>query len=298
MIGLFDLIEDEKPRPRVCVYAGYTFGLIKHARECGFQQYLSGVVITPRYADRVLGDLRLDGCDAPWLEPDESNPLSDPLFDQEEAPSLSARIMLDNGAYPAYRRGEELTLSQQLDGIHAALDAIPTLEWIVAPDVVADARQTWARICACTLELETYGLDRLLLPVQDGMDIEAVAKRALELQCGVFVGGSGWKFKNRALLELAPFDLRWIHVGQANSLGQLEAAARGGADAVDSSSFLRAQYHNVAKRPAYRRALEEWAFERGSPVSEPHIPRPSRWRKPTLAECLSHRRVAARMEVA
>ena len=153
-----------------------------------------------------------------------------------------------------------------------------SVEWIVAPDVVADARATWERLIACQHELEPYGLDRLLLPVQDGMDIPSVASLARELQAGIFVGGSDWTFKTRALHALADQEIRWIHVGRASRVEQFHTCAALGADAVDSSSFLRAQYANVNARRRYRDAVVEFAHLRQTPVHPGHYPAsPSRF---------------------
>ena len=45
---------------RVAVFAGYSWGLIRHVQACGFGEYLSGSVVTPRYAARCKRDLALD----------------------------------------------------------------------------------------------------------------------------------------------------------------------------------------------------------------------------------------------
>ena len=173
-----------------------------------FGEYLSGIVVTPRYAARCKRDLALDtaGC-SPWRESEEDTPLWDALYDGEESPSI-ARVVLDNGAFSAWQTGCPLSLSDQLDGIDEAMVELgASVEWIVAPDVVADARATWERLIACQHELEPYGLDRLLLPVQDGMDIPSVASLARELQAGIFVGGSDWTFKTRESNGQASSDL-------------------------------------------------------------------------------------------
>lgn len=273
MVRQADMWVGNDQERRVAVYAGYSFGLIGHAESCGFGEYLSGVVVTPKWARRCAQELRLDasGC-SPWREADEASALWDALCDGEESPSI-ARVVLDNGAFPAWRDGRELSLGEQLDGIHEAMEVLgSSVEWIIAPDVVADARATWARICACQLELRQYGLHRLLLPVQDGMDIASVAALANELEAGVFVGGSGWGFKARALLELTHHEVRWVHVGRASRIEELQTCAELGADAVDSSSFLRAQHANVAARDRYRDALVEYAHLRQTPVHEGHYP--------------------------
>lgn len=256
---------------RVCVYAGYSFGVLQHAAACGFGEYLTGLVVTPRWVPRMVSELQMvDGAppDAAWSD---DSPTHDAGVTRYEAPGLAERIILDNGAFPAWRRGEVMTLGEQLDGLHKACELVEP-EWIVAPDVVADPHKTWARLCACQLELEQYGLDRLLLPVQDGMNMARVAAMARDLRCGIFVGGSGWRFKRAALVALRDEGVRWVHVGRARSASQLEACAELGADSCDSSSWLRAQHNNVARRDTYRRALVEYAHRRPSPVDEDTSP--------------------------
>lgn len=142
--------------------------------------------------------------------------------------------------------------------------------------VVGDARATWVRIRASLTELRGYGLDHLLLPVQDGSDIASTVALARECGAGIFVGGSGWAYKYRALVALARHDVRWVHVGRASSIEQLQICAELGADAVDSTSFLRAQHANVRARARYRSALVEYAHLRQSPIHEGHYPAPAR----------------------
>lgn len=225
---------------RMCIYTGYSFGLSGAVAAAGYGPYLSGVVITPRYVGRLR----------------EAGPLAD-------------RLVLDNGAYPAWHKGEPLTYAQQLDGLHEALAQCDP-EWIIAPDVVADARASLARTVASLTELAQYGTQRLLLAIQDGMDVDRIAGMAREMDCGVFVGGSGWPFKHRTLLALKGAGVRWVHVGRINSRQHIALAAAAGADASDSTSYVRKQTHNVQKQAMWRRVMEDHAHRA--------TPRPARQR--------------------
>jgi len=231
---------------RVAVYGGYSWGYSGLLRAAGYAESISGLVITPKWMSHLL------------REPDPD--------------AIAQRLIVDNGAYPAWVNGEVMGFGEQLDGIHTAMAARPDAEWIIAPDVVANAERTWARLNACAIELESYGLHRLLLPVQDGMDIARVVALARDYNAGIFVGGSTWRYKIEALRELQRHDARWVHVGRASSWAQLEAAANGGADSVDSTSFVRRYNHNVNKHLIYSATLNSWAHPRRCQV-KPCAPR-------------------------
>ena len=218
------------------VYGGYSWGYASNLRHSGYEHRITGLVVTPRWMSHLM------------REPDDLG--------------VNARVIIDNGAYPAWVSGKALAFGDQLDGIHDAMQARPDAEWIVAPDVVANPAQTWARLNACAIELETYGLHRLLLPVQDGMDIRRVVRLAKAYDAGIFVGGSTWRYKIEALRELSSCAVRWVHVGRASSWAQLEACATLGADSADSTSFMRRYDHNVAKRDVYGQALNAWGAHR------------------------------------
>lgn len=242
---------------KIAVYGGYSWSYSSILAAAGYADRISGVVVTPRWMDRFTRE--------------------------SDAEGIAHRVIIDNGAYPAWVNGEVMGFGEQLDGIHHAMTARPDAEWIIAPDVVGDADRTWARLNACALELETYGLHRLLLPLQDGMDVARVVRLADAYSCGIFVGGSTWRYKVEALRELQGCNTRWVHVGRASSWAQLEAAASLGADAVDSTSFVRRYDHNVGKQQHYKQALDKWAHPRQS------SPRASSPRELSLADACSYR---------
>lgn len=221
---------------KIAVFGGYSWGYAKILEQTDYAAYISGLVITPRWISHLMSE--------------------------QDEQGIARRLIVDNGAYPAFVRGEALAFEEQITGIHRALELRIDAEWIVAPDVVADAAQTWTRLKACALELERYGLDRLLLPIQDGMSVERLVSMARDYGAGVFVGGSTWKYKIAALRELSKYKLNWLHVGRASSYAQLEAAAALGVDSVDSTSFLRRYMHNVDKREVYGRNLQAFASKR------------------------------------
>ena len=265
----------ETPR-RVACYAGYSFSMQRAAQAVGIEPRICGIVTTPRWARDVAREFSID--------PDEGCTL-----EGHEAPSMGSSILLDNGAFPAWRRGEPLSMREQLDGIHDAMGVLGmATDWIIAPDVVGDAQTSWDRTISSLPELEQYGLSRLMLAAQDNADLDMLAGLALELQCGVFIGGRDWSFKAHALATLAAYDLPWLHVGRAKTEAELAACARLGAHACDSTSWLRMQHHNVAARPTTRATFDQWAAMRNSPTEDeqPSWPLPQK-RAKTLDQILA-----------
>lgn len=220
------------PRHRVEVWAGYQFGAEAALDASGLRPWLTGLVVTPRYAARCA---------------------------REITSPIGRRIILDNGAYPAWASGTPLSLTEQFDGLAVALTHL-TPEWVVVPDVVADAEASWQRTIEGVRALEpVVGGSRLLLAVQDGMVIEDVAALARELGGGVFVGGSGWRYKSEALTQLQRLDVRHVHVGRASQPSQLRACCDLGAQSCDSTTYLRQQHHNTARAGQWRAVFERHA---------------------------------------
>lgn len=229
-----DLFRPYYPTRRVAVYAGYSFGMERAAERAGLLPWLTGVVVTPKWARRCA---------------------------REVTGHMSRHVIIDNGAYPAWRDGRELTLAEQVDGIRAAMEHLDP-EWIVLPDVVADARASWWRTLAGAADLEDVGLHRTMVVAQDGMRPEDVAALAAELGAGVFIGGSDWAFKSRMMHGLAALDVRHVHVGRASQPTHIEACCEIGAQSCDSTSYLRQQKYNTERTDEWRALFERAALQR------------------------------------
>ncbi len=232
-----DLFAPLQTARRVHVYAGYSFGMEGAARELGLSEHLMGVVVTPRYARQFVAEVRGE---------------------------LSERVILDNGAFPAWRDGRELSLSAQLDGLREALEHLSP-EWLVVPDVVADADASWRRTLAALVELRDVRAG-MLLAMQDGMDVARVAEVARAHDAGVFIGGSDWRFKYGALRALMGLGVRWVHVGRASKRSHLQTCCDLHADSCDSTTYLRRQRYNVRRAPVWRDAFARYAVPRREEV--------------------------------
>lgn len=257
-----NLWQCEEPGHRIAAYAGYSFGMRAAAREAGIAPLLQGIVTGPRWARRLARDFDID--------PDEGCAL-----DGEEAPHYGASVVLDNGAFPAFMRGEQLTLTEQIDGLHEGLSALGVcVEFLILPDVVGDAFASKARTMAAIEAFKDLDPSRFLIAAQEGVELDWLTGVVRELGCGVFVGGRGWDFKAAMLRTLRPLALPWVHVGRVRSEAQFAACAMAGAHAVDSTSWLRAQHHNRAKLRELTDALLKWAHPRATPTIDVYPKRP------------------------
>jgi len=152
------------------------------------------------------------------------------------APMPHLPYALDNGAFPAWTNGtewdeESFLLHVERAAVQLALGNPP--RWIVAPDVVTDAKATLARWPAWREVIESRGLVAALA-VQDGMTIEVVK----ELDPAViFVGGSTeWKW---LWLERWCAAFPRVHVGRVNTHKWLTRCHNAGAESCDGTGWFR-----------------------------------------------------------
>lgn len=144
------------------------------------------------------------------------------------------RYGLDNGAWTAFQRGEAF----DVDAFEAAVDLLGEgADWIVVPDVVADAPQTIRMAERWLPQLERFPV---LLAVQNGMQADDV-RPWLGPRCGIFLGGdTSWKLQTmRAWGELARERGCHYHVGRVNSARRIELCHEAGADSFDGTSVTR-----------------------------------------------------------
>lgn len=143
---------------------------------------------------------------------------------------------IDNGAWTAFQRGEAF----DADSFVRVLDALGSgADWIVVPDVVADARASLALTESWLPRVAAYGRP-MLIAVQDGMCPDDVAPWVAS-GCGVFLGGSTeWK-----LAQAIPWG-RWcaergayFHVARVNTCRRIRLAQEAGAHSIDGTSASR-----------------------------------------------------------
>lgn len=149
------------------------------------------------------------------------------------------RWAVDNGAYSGFDEARFLRLLARCRGR-------PNLLWVVAPDVVANARQTLAQWPWWAVLIRGMGFPAALV-LQDGQeDLEMPVADAY------FVGGSTrWKLSLTAadLMAEAKRRGKWVHMGRVNSMRRLQLAWDRGADSVDGSSYSRWHHRTITHRP-------------------------------------------------
>lgn len=164
------------------------------------------------------------------------------------------KVILDNGAFPAWNAGENLSYEDQIEDLLRAVDQTRGLiVAVIAPDIVGGAGDSWDRTIR---SLENLAGLPLLLPVQEGIDIDEAVRVAQEIGAGLFIGGKTMKFKIEAAKAV---DFRvYTHAGRINRDGWLHTFSNL-VDAVDSTTWVRSQSWN--KRFNWAQILRRYARE-------------------------------------
>ena len=209
--------------------AGYSFSVPERVRP-----YIHGIVSTPRWVDRAAASY-------PWP------------------------IMLDNGAFPAWRDGVTLDPVGSMRAMRAACakhgERVVSL---IAPDIIAGGERSWRVTAHYAARMREWSQGRrIFLPVQEGQNLELVVRYAQESDCDLFVGGATHEFKcstSEALRALWPG--AYIHVGRIAADGDLYWHSSR-ADSFDNTSFVRAQHYN--KRQPYELQLGRYCERNDNP---------------------------------
>lgn len=143
----------------------------------------------------------------------------------------------DNGAWGAHQQGTVFQAApfERLVERHGQ-----TADFVVVPDIVAGGMQSLDFSLSWLPRLA--GLPKLLLPVQDGMDVQTVSAVLHDApSLGIFLGGST-EWKLRTMLQwgnLAATLDRHYHVGRVDSARRIRLAAEAGAQSFDGTSASR-----------------------------------------------------------
>ena len=150
---------------------------------------------------------------------------------------------LDNGAWSAHTQGVAFDTAR-FELAVAKLGA--RADWVVVPDVVADARATLTLAERWLPRLE-HRCRRMLVAVQDGMTRDCV-DAWLSTACGIFVGGSTeWKLRTLPYWgDVAAYRGCWLHVGRVNSEKRIVRCHEAGATSFDGTSATR-YAENIAR---------------------------------------------------
>lgn len=164
---------------------------------------------------------------------------------------------LDNGAFPAFTKGEPWSpvpffdLCDQAREHERATGEAPL--WVVVPDVVGDAEATRKQWSAYAPDLRArYGWP-LAFAVQDGMHEHSVPKGP-DAPDVIFVGGSTefkWKTAN-----VWGFLFPRVHIGRVNSYNLLWRAVKANAESCDGTGWFRGDKRQLAGLEQF---LKEWS---------------------------------------
>jgi hypothetical protein len=151
---------------------------------------------------------------------------------------------LDNGAFPAWRKGTAWDEAAWLALLDKSAAASTRPLWAVVPDVVTIREATlesWHRYAPMMKE---RGLT-LAFAAQDGMTPDDVPADAAV----VFVGGSTeWKWKS---LPVWIASFKRVHVGRVNTLKWLIKCEEYGVESIDGTGWFRGD-------PEQTRELVRW----------------------------------------
>ena len=154
---------------------------------------------------------------------------------------------LDNGAFPAFTKGEAWDSAAHLELLMWAKNSGQAPLWALVPDVVGDRAATIAKWNHTHAAVAAFGWP-LAFAVQDGMTPADVPRGASV----VFVGGSTeWKW---ATVSMWAKEFPRTHVGRVNTYRWLRVCEDAGVESVDGTGWFRANENQ-------REGLEQWLRE-------------------------------------
>jgi hypothetical protein len=145
---------------------------------------------------------------------------------------------IDNGAFPAWSN----KIAWDADKFRRALDwaAYRPIKpkWVVVPDVVTKAQETFESWHKWKDEVAGYGYP-LAFAVQDGMALDDLRKNDIHPDV-VFIGGSTeWKMRT---LKGWCREFPRVHVGRINGLRGLLECHEHGAESCDGTGWFRGSH--------------------------------------------------------
>lgn len=150
------------------------------------------------------------------------------------------RYALDNGAWHSYAN----KVPFDADAFRRALDLFgERADFIVLPDIVCGGLRSLEFSLSWLDEVRAFGR-LMLLPVQDGMEVESVDE-VLGDRMGIFIGGET-EWKERTMHDWADFAHMfgiYVHCGRVNSRRRLKLCKHAGVDSFDGSGPSRFVKH-------------------------------------------------------
>jgi hypothetical protein len=153
-------------------------------------------------------------------------------------PPKGASFILDNGAFAAWKRGEEWDETPFYALLTRIAESDLTPYAVIVPDIVAGGVAS-LRHSASHISRVPEGIPRYL-PVQDGMAPSDVLPYIEDVE-GLFVGGSvRWKWRTAQVwAELAHGFGKLCHIGRVGNRRTYAMSVAAGADSVDGSTPMR-----------------------------------------------------------
>lgn len=156
------------------------------------------------------------------------------LTPDNPTPRAGLRHGIDNGAWGAFQQKRPFDSQAFKDLVeHSGASA----DFVIVPDIVAGGLESLMFSVSWLPKLKV--LLNLLLPVQDGMNVEAVSQVLHAWpSLGIFLGGSTeWKLKTMYGWGMVAAALnRHYHVGRVNTMRRIRLCAESGADSFDGTS--------------------------------------------------------------
>jgi hypothetical protein len=166
--------------------------------------------------------------------------------------SEGMRYALDNGAWHSYVHGKAF----DSDSFRKALDLLgECADFIVLPDIVAGGLHSLEFSLKWLDEVRSFGRP-VLLPVQDGMEVEHVDP-ILEEGMGIFIGGTT-EYKEKTVGEWGSFGNMFghhVHCGRVNSRRRLNLCKMAGVDSFDGSGPSRFVKHAMVMDAELRQGV-------------------------------------------
>jgi hypothetical protein len=189
--------------------------------------FVHGIVITPRWVNEFISKKRRAGASE--------------MFDLP--------VMLDNGAFAAWRDGVQISAEDQLLHMERAnFDLVAAgfvVQWAVVPDIVEGGARSLERTEKSVARIRA--MSRPMVPIQEGIPADAVVRIAHQFDGGVFVGGGTMEYKrvaSAAVRKVSPNV--HIHVARIHTDGQLHFHS-GIADTFDNTTFVQGLRWNQAR---------------------------------------------------
>lgn len=147
---------------------------------------------------------------------------------------------IDNGAFSGFDRAAFMRLCERAYGLPGCL-------FVVAPDVVGDARATLDAFPFWGGVIRNLCRQPVALAGQDGAEDLDIPWN--DFACWFIGGSTRWKL-SQASADLAAEAKRrgkWVHMGRVNSFRRLQAAYDMGCDSVDGTGMSRWGDRHLAK---------------------------------------------------